>query len=106
MYKIVTNAIIIALLVVILVQLNRKAPAVSYYMEAAPLVTNSTGPSRPESIFAIQPSLECTPGPGEKSSYYSSGLTPGGLCGDGDYVRQELREYSIADGIGGSLLEK
>jgi hypothetical protein len=34
------------------------------------------------------------------------GLTPGGLCGDGEAVQSQLRDFSIENGIGGSLLEK
>jgi hypothetical protein len=45
-------------------------------------------------------------GPSKDAAYYSSGLTPGGLCGDGDYVKDNMRDYAIADGVGGSLLEK
>lgn len=101
--KVLTNALIIGLLVLILVMLTRQ----SRY-EPAPLVTNP-GPAvqtGPKSLFEIAPTMDCTPGPGEKASYYTSGLTPGGLCGDQDFVREQVRDYAIADGIGGSLLEK
>jgi hypothetical protein len=99
--KIAVNALIIGLLLYILWILSTK----SQY-EPAPLVTNPTVTSGPKSLDAIPSSLDCTPGPSEKASYYTRGLTPGGLCGDQDYVRDQLREYAISDGIGGSLLEK
>lgn len=105
--KIVTNALIIGFLIAIIVMLARQGRATSDF-SAAPLTTEATGKaaSGPQSIFDIRPNLECTPGPSENASYYTNGLTPGGLCGDGDFVRGQLRDYSIADGIGGSLLEK
>jgi hypothetical protein len=33
-------------------------------------------------------------------------MTAGGLCGDGDMVRSQIRDFSIENGIGGSLLER
>ena len=105
--KIVTNALIIGLLVTILVMLVQGQKS-RYAWEPAPLVTKP-GPSvqaQPASLFAIRPSLECTPGPSEKSAYLTSGLTPGGLCGDQAFIHDQMRDFAIADGIGGSLLEK
>ena len=101
--KIAINALIIGLLLYILWIMSSK----SQY-EPAPLVTRP-GPAvkvGPKSLDAIPSSLDCTPGPSENASYYTRGLTPGGMCGDQEYVRDQLRDYAIADGIGGSLLEK
>lgn len=105
--KVFTNALIIGLLVAILVMLVQGQKS-RYTWEPAPLVTKP-GPSvqaQPASLFAIKPSLECTPGPSEKAAYLTSGLTPGGLCGDQEFVHSQIRDFAIADGIGGSLLEK
>jgi hypothetical protein len=33
-------------------------------------------------------------------------MTPGGLCGDQAFIHDQMRDFAIADGIGGSLLEK
>ena len=105
--KLVTHALIIGLLIVIIVMLTR--PSRSGFI-ASPLLTQPTGaaaqPGAPQSLFDIKPSLECTPGPSENASYYTMGLTPGGLCDDSGFVKGQLRDYSIVDGIGGSLLEK
>jgi hypothetical protein len=103
--KVLTQAVIIGLLVAILVMLVQGRGST---YEAAPLVTvagsqASTGPS---SLTEIPSSLECTPGPAEKAAYYTRGLTPGGLCGDGDMIREQIRDFSIEGGIGGSLLER
>lgn len=105
--KVLTNAVMIGLLVAILVLLVQGQKS-SYSYEPAPLVVNP-GPNvkaQPASLFAIKPNLECTPGPSEKAAYLTSGLTPGGLCGDQDLIHDQMRDFAIADGIGGSLLEK
>lgn len=103
--KMVIHATIIGLLLAILVILVQGGR--SRY-EPSPLVI-TPGPNvsaDPKSIFDIKPSLECVPGPSETAAYYTSGLTPGGLCKSGEYVKDEMRDYAIADGVGGSLLEK
>jgi hypothetical protein len=104
--KLASNALIIGLLLAVLWILFRGASRSGY--EGSPLVSapGAAAASGPKSLFDIKPSLECTPGPAEHASWYSRGLTPGGLCGDADFVRDQIRDYSIADGIGGSLLEK
>lgn len=104
--KMTMNAVIIGLLIVVVVMLSRQGRRSSY--EPAMLETKPTAAATagPQSIFEIRPNLECTPGPAESASYYTNGLTPGGLCGDGDFVRNQLREFNIENGIGGSLLEK
>ena len=103
--KVLAQAVIIGLLVAILIMLVQGRGST---YEAAPLVTvagaqASTGPS---SLTEIPSSLECTPGPAENAAYYTRGLTPCGLCGDGDSVRSQIRDFSIEGGIGGSLLER
>ena len=106
--KMVIHATIIGLLLAILDILVQGATARSSTYEPAPL-TIVSGPNvsaDPKSIFDIKPSLDCVAGPSKDAAYYSSGLTPGGLCGDGDYVKDNMRDYAIADGVGGSLLEK
>jgi hypothetical protein len=103
--KMLTQAVIIGLLVAILVMLVQGRG--STYMPA-PLVTTpgSAASSSPKSLTEIPSTLECTPGPAENASYYTRGLTPGGLCGDGESVREQIRDFSIENGIGGSLLER
>lgn len=104
--KLVTHALIIGLLIVIIVMLAR--PSRSGY-SASPLLTQPTGVAAqdgPKSLFDIKPGLDCTPGPSENASYYTMGLTPGGLCDDSQFIKGQLRDYSIVEGVGGSLLEK
>ena len=103
--KLITQAVIIGLLVAILVMLVQGRG--SHY-EPSPLVTTAgaEASSGPTSLTEIPSSLDCTPGPAENASYYTRGLTPGGLCGDGAMVRAQIRDFSIENGIGGSLLER
>jgi hypothetical protein len=106
--KMVIHATIIGLLLAILVILVRGGGRTTSSYEPSPIVI-TPGPNvsaDPNSIFDINPSLECVPGPSMKAAYYTSGLTPGGLCDSGDYVKDNMRDYAIADGVGGSLLEK
>ena len=105
--KMLVHAIIIGLLLAILVMLVQGRGGSSSY-EPSPLVTTA-GPnarSDPKSIFDLKIGLDCVPGPSENAAYYTQGLTPGGLCDSGEYVKDQQRDYAIADGVGGSLLEK
>jgi hypothetical protein len=61
----------------------------------------------PASIFDLQHKLKCVAGGfNPESAFYSKSLTPGGFCGDMDWVRNQQRDFEIAGGIGGSLLSK
>ena len=55
-----------------------------------------------QSLFDLEHRLECAPGHTKEGSAYTMSLTPGGLCGAGELVRDHAR-YEIEDGIGGSL---
>ena len=106
-FKVLTHSVIIGLLFAILYILVQGQGRVSGYA-GAPLTINP-GPNvakQPQSLFSIQTQIDCVSGPSEKADYYSRGLTPGGLCGGSEYVREQMRDYAIADGVGGSLLEK
>jgi hypothetical protein len=105
-FKAATHVLIIALLFVILWTLL-KGQSSGYAIGAPVAIQPGAAVAKlPGSMFDIQPSLECTAGPSEKADYYSRGLTPGGLCGGSAYVREQIRDFAIVDGIGGSLLEK
>jgi len=103
--KTMVHIVIIALLVAILVILLKGRQS-SYAPGPIMIVPGPELAAQPKSIFDLQNSLECVPGPGPKAAYYTQGLTPGGICGSGEFVRDQLRDYSIEDGIGGSLLAK
>jgi len=102
--KLLLHAIIIGLLVAILVLVLQGGKS---NFTAAPLQVNAGPYARKTNgdIFSLQDNLSCVPGPSETSDYYTQGLTPGGLCGGSAMVRDQMRDYTIAGGIGGSLLE-
>lgn len=105
--KMLVHAVIIGLLLAILVILIQGRGRSSTYEPAELVVT--AGPNAKadaKSIFDLKVGLDCVPGPSENAAYYTQGLTPGGLCQSGEYVRDQQRDYAIADGVGGSLLEK
>lgn len=103
--KMIVHAIIIALLLAILYQLVRPVSTFVPTFQPTELMTQTTGKD-PSQFGDIRPSLACVPGPEKESAYYTMGLTPGGLCGDQDFVVSQMRDYKITDGIGGSLLDK
>jgi hypothetical protein len=49
----------------------------------------------PSDFWKLQNSLKCTPGPSNDSAYYSSNEGPGGICGDGQFVNQQMKNYKI-----------
>jgi hypothetical protein len=106
--KMLVHAMIIGLLLAILVMLvqGNGSKTVSSYVPY-PIVTQA-GPSAskdPASIFETTLGLNCVPGPSKDAAYYTQGLTPGGLCRSGEYVRDQMRDYTITGGLSGSLLE-
>ena len=54
-------------------------------------------------LFEPQNKIECAPGQGKEGSAYTTGLTPGGVCGAQQLVGEHAG-YAIEDGIGGSLI--
>ena len=71
------------------------------------LASGGAAASGPASILDLKTSLGCQPsGYNKDSAYYTKSLTPGGPCGDEDFVRNQQRDYTIDGGIGGSLLAK
>ena len=61
----------------------------------------------PGDLFNMGNKLGCTAsGFNKNSAYYSKSLTPGGICGDMSFIRNQERGYTIDGGIGGSLLSQ
>ena len=100
--KTVLHFIIVALLLLIIWRLWSKPS--TFVLAPADLSIQGTKVG-PKSMFDMKPDLNCVPGPAARASYYTMGLTPGGLCGDGAWVQAQQRDYKISKGIGGSLLE-
>ena len=103
--KLLTQAVIIGLLVAILVLLVQGRGS-SYVAAPIAITPGAAASSGPKFLNEIPSGIECTPGPSENAAYYTRGLTPGGLCGDQESVRAQIRDFSIDGGIGGSLLER
>lgn len=101
--KTIVQAVIIGLLLMIIYRLYSRPS--NYVLAPADLAIRGAA-GGPASLFDIKPSLQCTPGPSAQADYYTSGLTPGGLCGGMDFVNKQQRDYSIMDGIGGPLMAK
>ena len=68
--------------------------------QARPIVIK---PKSEKSIFDLEHKLECVAGPQKTAGYYSRSLTPGGVCGMQQVVRDH-GDYEIGDGIGGVLI--
>lgn len=106
--KMLVHAVIVGLLVAILVMLVQgKGAKYTSNFVPYPIMTQA-GPNAsndPASIFDSKVGLDCVPGPSKDAAYYTQSLTPGGLCGSGEYVRDQMRDYTITGGLSGSLLE-
>ena len=64
----------------------------------------STNSSEIPNIFKAKHSVECIPGPGPNADYYTVDNSEG-LCDVQNYVHSLSQNYSIDNGIGGSLLD-
>jgi hypothetical protein len=102
--KTVVQAAIVGLLLLIIWNLWSR-PSSTFVLAPTDLMVRGTS-GGPASIFDIKPSLACTPGPSAQADYYTSGMTPGGLCGGMNFVHAQQRDYAITDGIGGPLMAK
>jgi len=101
----VTKIVVIALLLLILYQVTL-GRSVSR-MAMLDTTQGSMAAAGPSSIFGLKNKLGCVAGGfNPNSSFYSKDLTPGGICGDTDWVRNQQRDFEIKGGIGGSLLAK
>ena len=100
--KTVVHLVIIGLLLMIIFRMYSRPS--SFILRPSEMVTTGTG-IPPSALFDMPPDLNCVPGPASRASYYTRGLTPGGLCGDGDWVHDQQRKWKIESGIGGSLLQ-
>lgn len=92
-------------LLVIFMFMNCGSKRSTYVLE--PRALSTTEPmSNVKSIFDLKHDVSCVPGPTSDASYYTKDLTPGGICGDQQWVANQAEGYTITDGIGGSLLDQ
>ena len=102
------HSVIIGLLLailVVLIQGNGSKYSSSFQPYPIETKAGANASKDPASIFDTQVGLNCVPGPSKDADYYTQGLTPGGLCGSSEYVRDQMRDYTITGGLSGSLLE-
>lgn len=48
----------------------------------------------PNDFWNLPVNMKCTPGPSKDSAYYSTERA-GGICGDGQFVNQQMKNYKI-----------
>lgn len=97
--------LILAILVVLFV-VPRMCQRSGYKLSPEPIQITTSANSVAGGLFSLPYSLDCVPGPTAKASYYTKGLSPGGICGDQQYVMSQAEDYKIVGGIGGSLLNE
>ena len=74
--KTVVHLVIIGLLLMIIFRMYSRPS--SFILRPSEMVTTGTG-IQPSALFNMPPDLNCVPGPANRASYYTRGLTPGGL---------------------------
>jgi hypothetical protein len=94
--------VIIGLLLLIIFRVSTRPS--NFVLRPSDMAIIGTGQDA-SALFSMKPDLNCVPGPANRASYYTMGLTPGGLCGDGNWIHDQQRKWKIQGGIGGSLLE-
>jgi hypothetical protein len=89
------DTIIVFLLVLIFVKLYFPKLISNFSMNMKPYSYDIQGTgAEPSDFFKLPVDLKCTPGPSKDSSYYST-ETSGGICGDGQFVNQQMKNYKI-----------
>jgi len=103
--KVFSRLIIFGLMIAILYMLVKGRKS-NYSGAPLQTVMGAAAKAGPGDIFAIKSDAKCVPGPGSESAYYTEDLTAGGLCGDQDFVRNQMRDWTISSGIGGTLFDR
>lgn len=88
------DVFILILLLLIFVKLFFPKVISGFSMTPYQLDIQGTG-KEPGELFKLPVEMRCTPGPSADSSYYSTTQSPGGLCGDGEFVNQQMKNYKI-----------
>jgi hypothetical protein len=100
--KIIYIVLAVVLVVLVLMTMSKSGYALAPQdLTISQQKSNST--SNTNTIFDLPYDVTCVPGPQETAAAYSKSLTPGGFCGDQQWVASQM-DYTITDGIGSSLL--
>jgi hypothetical protein len=87
---------IIILVLISLIFIKLFFPSVISRYTGAPINISGTG-AEPGDFFKLKESLQCAPGPGAKAAYYSRSDNAGGVCGDQQFVNDQMRKFNIMD---------
>ena len=64
-------------------------------MSLRPYSYDITGTNKePGDFFKLPVDMKCTPGPSADADYYTT-ETSGGICGGGQFVNQQMKNYKI-----------
>ncbi len=90
------DTIILVLLILIFVKLFFPRLISGFSgVSLSPYELNIKGTGKePGEFFNLPVDMKCTPGPSKDSSYYSTERS-GGICGDGEFVNQQMKKYMI-----------
>lgn len=89
------DTIILILLILIFIKLFFPKVISGFNMNMSPYSLNIQGTGKnPGDFFNLPVDMKCTPGPSKDSAYYST-EHPGGICGDGEFVNQQMKNYKI-----------
>jgi len=86
--------IILVLLGLIFVKLFFPQLISKYNVKGAPLNISGTG-MEPGAFFGLPDKLECVPGPSKDAAYFNRTDNPGGICGDQQFVNDQMRKFKI-----------
>ena len=87
------DTIILVLLVLIFLKLFFPKLISGFQLTPYALDIQGTG-KEPSEFWNLPVEMKCTPGPSKDSSYYSTERA-GGVCGDGQFVNQQMKNYKI-----------
>lgn len=87
------DTIIVVLLALIFVKLYFPKFVSGFNLTPYALNIQGTG-AQPGDFFKLPVNMKCTPGPSKDSAYYSTEHA-GGICGDGEFVNQQMKNYKI-----------
>ena len=104
--KVVSRLVIFGLLLAVLYMLMKGRSSNYYGGSPLDIIMGPSAKSGPSSIFDIKNDMKCVPGPSKDAAYYTQDMTPGCLCGDQTFVRDQMRDWTISGGVGGSLFDR
>jgi hypothetical protein len=98
------HLVLIGLILYFGFQMIRKSCMSSgYRLSPATYDTTVTAEQVPGGLFGLPYKMDCVPGDLPTSSYYTKGLSPGGICGGQKYVESQASDYVITGSNGGAM---